>query len=1164
MRSIITLAAVALLSASSSETWAAGKQLSGQHAPATTPPLSPAEAQKKFTLPEGFEARLFASEPDVINPVAMTWDDRGRLWVVELYEYPLGAPAGTKPRDRIKILEDVDGDGRADKVTIFADGLNLATAILLGNGGVYVGQAPDLLFLKDTDGDDIADQRTTLMTGFGLEDRHELLNGFTWGPDGYLYMTHGIFTHSKVKNPDKPDAPAVEMTGAVARFHPRTKKFEIFAEGTSNPWGVDFDAAGNAFVSACVIEHMFHMAPGGDYDRQAGSTPNPYAYEMLHSINDHRHFRAAYAGIQIYQGDQYPAEFKGMILQGNIHDSAVHMDRLTKKGSSFTSSFVKDFVRANDGWFRPVSEQVGPDGAFWIMDWYDRYPCYQNANADPEGVDRERGRIWRIVYTGKNPGAPVASHPSGLNMAKLGTPDLVKQLAHPNSWQRRMAQRLLRERKDSDTSKLALALMANPTTPDDGRIAAMWTLGSMSLLDGTSLDKLARDTNSVMRTWAARFTGESEGNEGTDRLVQLAGDEDPQVRLAVATAVRQMVSGDLTINTPTSKDFQEAGPILANLAKHPQSGEDPVIPFLIWVALEPLVAGDPGPALDWLAENGMDCETISKKLLVKIMRRICDGNNPSHYAAARQFILTLPTSAAPLSAASLEGMLEGQKGRTAPPGAWTHDFITQLLKNPNAAVATRARQLGTVWGDTAAIESSIGIAASTTAPESDRIAAVSVIRKQHTDAVRETLLAIVFEGGSEKLGLEAVRGLAEVGGEKVADRLLSRWSQLSPAVRRAGCELLASRTEWAAQFLAAVEGKRIAATDIPSTVVRSLLSSNNNEIKARAAKAIGRFRESGADKLQIIATKKAMIQAGQPDIKAGHELAQKTCLICHKMYGEGAEVGPDLTGVGRSSLDALLSNVIDPNQIVGQGYENVEIETKDGRSISGRMVENSATRIRLLSAGPKEETIAKAEVASMRISELSVMPEGLEQMPDADFRNLMMYILNPPQDKKDGANEPVEKPRAENQRASDGESIALWNPQWNLTAPEFEGTPAKLPTHLGRSNVLMTHPYSPEKGSFFERTAEIPSGKSTKLNISVASHDSGDWELRVAANGRLLRREAIGHDGDRWKLITVDLSQFAGQRVTLRAENWASGWNNEFAYWGGLELITSELKSAAK
>src|SRR6266516_7972146 len=251
----------------------AGTQLAGQFAPASTPALPPEESRKKFVVPSGFEVRLFAAEPEVVNPVAMTWDERGRLWVVELYEYPLGAKKGQKPRDRIKILEDTDADGRADRVTVFADGLNLATGLQLGNGGVYVGQAPEFLFLEDTDGDGKADKRTVLKVGFGLQDRHELINGFTWGPDGWLYMTHGVFTYSMVKDPADPNSPPVKVDAAVARYHPRTKKFEVFADGTSNPWGVDFDSAGNAFVSACVIDHFFHMAPGGHYARQGGSPP---------------------------------------------------------------------------------------------------------------------------------------------------------------------------------------------------------------------------------------------------------------------------------------------------------------------------------------------------------------------------------------------------------------------------------------------------------------------------------------------------------------------------------------------------------------------------------------------------------------------------------------------------------------------------------------------------------------------------------------------------------------------------------------------------------------------------------------------------------------------------------------------------------------------------
>ncbi|HXG46196.1 MAG TPA: PVC-type heme-binding CxxCH protein, partial [Methylomirabilota bacterium] len=533
----------------------AGRQVSGQHAPATTPALSPQEAQAKFTLPEGFEIRLFAAEPMVVNPVTMTWDERGRLWVLELYEYPLGAPKGEKPRDRIKILEDTDADGRADKVHVWADGLNLATGLLLGNGGAYVGQAPHLLFLEDTNGDDKADKQTVLLTGFGLEDRHELLNGFTWGPDGQLYMTHGVFTHSTVKDPAKPNDPGVYMNAAVARFHPRTKRFEVYADGTSNPWGVDFDRYGNAFVSACVIDHLFHLAPGGIYVRQGGQPGHPYSYGLLPSIVDHRHHMAAYCGVQVYEGDQFPAEHRGTVLMGNIHDNAIHQDALTPNGSTFKASHKQDLVRANDGWFMPTSTLVGPDGAVWISDWYDKYPCYQNARADPDGVDREHGRIWRVVWTGKERGKPVPSRPEkDMDLAKADSGQLLQLLNHSNIWQRKEAQRLLKEMPERALSSL-MAVVSNPGETVQSRLSALWTLHSPNMITGGIWERLATEKEAPLRMWTARLIGEQHDTSeaALKTLARLAGDKEPTVRLAVATALRQFTSGSLTVNTPPLK-----------------------------------------------------------------------------------------------------------------------------------------------------------------------------------------------------------------------------------------------------------------------------------------------------------------------------------------------------------------------------------------------------------------------------------------------------------------------------------------------------------------------------------------------------------------------------------------------------------------------------------
>jgi len=1008
MKSFVVLLSLIL---STEVTFAAGKQLTGAYTPAGSPALPPTEAQKKFIVPEGFEVRLFAAEPDVVNPVAMTWDERGRLWVVELYEYPLGAPPGTKPRDRIKILEDTDNDGRADKVTVFADGLNLATGIALGNGGVYVGQAPDLLFLQDTNHDDKADTKTVLLTGFGLDDRHELLNGFNWGPDGWLYMTHGVFTHSRVKIPEA-SASGVEVTAAVARYQPATKKFEVFADGTSNPWGVDFDRYGNAFVSACVIDHLFHMAPGGIYVRQGGTPANPYAYELLPSIVDHKHHMAAYCGICIYQGDQFPEEFRGHVFMGNIHQNAINHDRLIPNGSSFKAVEEKDFLTTSDGWFRPISEQVGPDGALWIGDWYDKYPCYQNAQADPEGVDREHGRIWRVLYTGKNPGKKMPSRPDvKMDLAKASPSDLVKLLERPNIWQRRTAQRLLSERSEIGSAKRALQNLVTHGKTLESQLAAKWVLHSTDLLP-TFVDIESHSQTPAARAWSARFAGErlrelsarrdsigvSYAQSAFAGLEKRASDPDPSVRLAVATAVRQFVAGSLTVDTDTPSEPRIGG-ILSALIKSSADAKDPLLPFMIWMAGEPTFAKNPQGGLKWLAENGPETMPLSGILSRKAMRRICDMQDAAKLDLAVDFLLQIAAKNSDLVLSAIDGLIEGQKAKPLVPNTDTKELFAKLTVNSDIRLQNRARELGTLWGNASSIQATIAAVNDSNLSTEERAKAIEAVKTLKNEASSDALLKLVNGNNPESLVIQGMRALGQIGGDSVADDFLRSWTKFSNTTKSAAADVLVSRRRWAIALLSALESKTISRQQLPLTAIRSLGESKDDFIRQRATQVIGRIRPADADKQKIIEQKKKLILSGGPaDLQAGHEIAKKTCFVCHKLYGEGAEVGPDLTGVGRSSLDALLANVIDPNQVVGKGYENVQVETKDGRSVSGRLVEETDSQIKLLSSGPKEEVVAKSDIASRRVSELSVMPEGLEQMPDADFRNLISYILHPPQE----------------------------------------------------------------------------------------------------------------------------------------------------------------------
>ena len=1226
-----------------------GKQLVGDtvRAAAVDPARHPDETRQLIQVPPGFEVRLFASEPDVVNPVAMTWDERGRLWVLELYEYPRGAKPGTKGRDRIKILEDTDGDGIADKVTVFADGFDLATGLALGNGGVYLGAAPNFYFLEDTNavanGGVLtkANKSTVLKTGFGLEDRHELLNGFAWGHDGWLYMTHGVFTHSKVKDPNNPDDPGVKVDAALARFHPRTKKFEVFADGTSNPWGVDWNERGEAFVSACVIQHLFHMAPGGLYNRQGGTWPNPYGYVQdlptkgLPAVVDWRHYRAAHAGICIYQGDQYPPEWRGLVFLGNIHQNALNCDRLTPLGATYTAQKetkllgadqgtravgAGNFLVSKDQWFRPISVQTGPDGALWIADWCDKYPCYQNAQADPEGVDREHGRIWRVVWVGNEKGKKVASRPEvKMDLATKTSVQLVEKLTSGNSWQRRMAQRVLNDRRDNIAMGKLQPLFGSGANTD-ARRAAFWTLESSGYLADDVLLRAASDAAPETRLWAARFLGEHAVNTAPrlDALAKLAGDSNEIVRAAVATALRQFTSGSLTVDTPAPASAAKADllPHFRELLARPSVPGDTYYPHIVWMAMEPRVAADPQPFFPLLAASD---NSVTAYCLRRTMRRICDLTDTTararHLNAAMEFLTTLTAKPA-LAEAALDGLIDSFKSKGQIPTANLAPIFAKLTAVP--ALADKARRLATLLGDTSSAKLLIGKINDAKAPLADRLNGIQAAREAKTDAARDELVKLLktpltpafspSEGArvpgapppsslapaegeragvrgpsdpAQQLLTETLRALSTFSGDQLAYDTVDAWKNFSPATRRTAAEVLVTRTKWARALLAGVDQKAVAPVDISATARRALARSDDSTVVAHADRVLGKYRAPDADKLKLIAAKRAVVLAGTPDVKAGQEVARKLCYVCHKLYGEGGDVGPDLTGVGRSTLDALLHNVIDPNEVIGNGFEATEVELQNGTVLTGRIIEDSPTRLKLLAAGPTEHVLARSDIAvangkpKIRTLQSSLMPEGLEQMPDKEFRDLIWFLLNPPQDNRpwtpalrkellgdETAGQP--KKSAANFPPIDRESVALWNPDWRVVAPDFEGTPAKLVEFAGQRNVLLTHPFDREKPAALERELTLPAGQKTTLKFLVAAHEKGDWELRVLANGKPLLKQLIARQASAvWQPVTLDLTPLAGQKITLRLENAANNWSHEFGYWTALEL-KSERTTAAR
>ena len=555
--------------------------------PGTTTP--PEETAQMMKLPDGFSCKVFAAEPEIHQPIAFAVDDRGRVWVAENYSYPDWKPEG---KDRILILEDKDGDGKFDSKKTFYEGFNNISGIELGFGGVFVGSNPNFSFIADKNNDDQPDgPPEILLDGWGHEDMHEILNSFNWGPDGWLYGCQGIFTPSKVGKPGTPDAQRVPLNAAVWRWHPTRKVFEVFAHGTSNPWGVDFNDHGQAFITACVIPHLYHVVQGGLYQRQAGRHFNPHAYEDIKTIARHRHFAGgdwaagsrmgdnttdnaggghAHAGALIYLGTSWPASYRNTIFMNNIHGNRVNNDSLTPHGSSYVGDRRPDFMKSGDKWFRGLSLKAAPDGSVYVADWYDARACHQQ-----RPHDRTNGRIYKIVYR------DTKTEP--VDLTRMESAALAKLQLEKNEWLVRYARRILQERgANAEVAKALAAMLSDSQLDMPQRLRALWALHAINGLDPALAMQQLRSNDEYLRAWTVQLLCEqgAPATQFLDRFAQMARtDSSPVVRLYLAAALQRM---------PVDKRW----PILIDLVVHPEDSLDANLPLMYWYAAEPCIVAD--------------------------------------------------------------------------------------------------------------------------------------------------------------------------------------------------------------------------------------------------------------------------------------------------------------------------------------------------------------------------------------------------------------------------------------------------------------------------------------------------------------------------------------------------------------------------------------------
>ncbi|MCF7789638.1 MAG: FG-GAP-like repeat-containing protein [Prosthecobacter sp.] len=984
-------------------------------------------------LPGGFKAELIASEPDLVQPIAFTFDERGRIWVVEGNSYPKPREVGAG-QDRIKILEDKDGDGVFETKKIFCEGLNLVSGIELGFGGVWVGAAPYLMFIPDHDHDDKPDPiegemanqvpglnfpAKILLDGWGSQDTHETLNSFIWGPDGWLYGCHGVFTHSKVGKPGTPDDQRKPINAGIWRYHPVRHEFEIFAEGTSNPWGLDYDQHGEFFVTACVIPHLYHIVPGGRYQRQAGQHFNPYTYDDIKTIADHAHYAGnprppgldkttgagfatadtnalggghAHCGLAIYQSSLFPPTYRNQLIFGNLHGHRLVTNYTDPHASTYVGKHGSDFMRANDMHFIPVTQKVGPDGALYVSDWSDEQICHRGSNA-VENWDRSNGRIYRVSYDGWKPWKGDLAMESDEALAKLA-------VQTDNEWESRMARRVLMEiflkpyavhRISNPAALFLLEPLRNPDLKDsDGTLVPnllrnLWT--ACLTMDPANLPYAYHSPHEAMRAWSVRL-GHVDQNIGVRQNLAVT-DKSPLVRRELASSLPRL--------RPAT------GIALATaLLKHGEDKDDPMIPQLIWYGIEPLVGADP--------KVGLELARVSKlpKVTEFIYRRLSSDD------AGRASMLTELTKEpdAAKREATLGMILSSARGAGKLPMPQDWAATAAKLKAGGAGADGPAKagtteqlvtELSALFGDETAIQQFIG-KVQNKGPEAEVRKALQLLNqvRPSSPALRDALLdIIVCTPSTNPLKRDALQAASVLGGfsaEQLQILVLAIQGKepIGTAAIPDAVNMLASTKEGSKVLLKAVEAKSVPATALSPFLVRQLTAFDDKEINALIKSAWGDVNAPKADlgertkKFRELLTTAALAKG---DLAKGKMLFTMTCGQCHKLFGEGQNVGPDITGSNRADLNYLLENVLDPNAVIGKAYQLNLFTMKDGRVMSGVIKEESPAAVKIAMMGGVEFTLPQPDIAKREVSKLSTMPEGLfDALKPEQVIDLVKYL----------------------------------------------------------------------------------------------------------------------------------------------------------------------------
>jgi putative heme-binding domain-containing protein len=969
-------------------------------------PRSPEEERKAFHLPPGFDIELVAAEPYVRKPININFDDRGRIWVSESIEYPFAVPPERRGRDTVRILEDRNGDGLADEVTTFTDGLSIPIGVLPVRRGAIIYSIPNIYRFEDRDGDDRADERRLLYGTFGHKDTHGMTGEFSAGFDGWIYACHGFANTSVIRGGD---GSQITMTsGHTYRFRPDGSRVEYWTHGQVNPFGLAWDPLGNLYSCDCHSRPIYMLLRGAYYPSFARPDDGMgFGPEMM----SHDHGSTAIAGITYYAADQFPPEYRDTIFIGNVVTNCINHDRLERHGSTLLAIKQPDFLTCDDPWFRPVDIKLGPDGALYVADFYNRIIGHYEVPLTHPGRDRQRGRIWRIIYRGPDGKGRPRSPRSDWNKASIA--ELIADLGHANLVVRMKATNQLVERGGRDGADAVRAAMRDAGSAFV-RMHGLWALERSGHLDEATVRSACVDQDPGVRVHAMRVLSERQPFSAQERaLVFVAlADRDAQVRRAAADALG------------THPAAENIGRLLALRQVVP--ADDTHLLHVVRMALREQLR----PSGDWSA-CGVD------RLPEKHQRALADVATGVSSLASARFLAAHLTRHPEPRANQLRYVYHVARHGTESLIAEVFELArgdvgagllhqAGLFRNIEQGMAARGATPGSAlreWGEMLArrlLESNL---------EDELLAGIEIGGALKLGFMRDTCRALVADTRAQaparESAADALLALDARGSIPFFGQLLAASTEPITLRRKAANLLAAARDPAAHDEL--LRGLRTAPERLGVTIAGALALTREGGERLLSAVAEGkaspqllqerwveqrldqakvpRFKERIAELTQglppadahyqeALERRRGAFAIARKDPAQGAKVFEKNCAVCHQIANQGARIGPQLDGIGVRGLDRLLEDIVDPSRNVDQAFRVTTLELKNGQIISGLLLREEGQVLVLADSRGQEVRVAGQDVTDRTLSQLSPMPVGLpDQMSDADFNNLLAFLL---------------------------------------------------------------------------------------------------------------------------------------------------------------------------